>query len=131
MRVTFEVLRTTPPRPLGRGRKAVEPGVFTHAYDVGRLVDHLLNDLSPPPSGTRIHPRQDDSDVATARRDRKNVVYEIFGAGDARGGHSGPASAGVAIAHDAHRMVAASDHAPDGSRSDAAPVAATRGLLAR
>jgi hypothetical protein len=87
--------------------------------------------LFAPPSGMCIHPRQGDSDPATARRDRLNVVYEIFRPGDARGGQSGPTSAGVAIAHDAHRAAAASDHAPNVSRSDAAPVAATQGVLAR
>jgi SAM-dependent methyltransferase len=73
-----------PPRPLG-GRKhdeRLQPGFYTHTYDLGRLVDHLLNDLSPAPKQLRIHPRQGRSDPATTWADRENIIYELIRADD-------------------------------------------------
>ena len=71
-----------PPRPLENGQgkldERFQPGFYTHTYDLGRFVDHLLNELSPPPTALRIYPRQGYSDPSTAWHDRENVIYEII-----------------------------------------------------
>jgi SAM-dependent methyltransferase len=70
-----------PPRPLRLGRKRderFERGFYTHTYDLGRFVDHLLTGLVPPPSQVRIHPRQGTSDPNFAWGDRENVIYEVI-----------------------------------------------------
>jgi SAM-dependent methyltransferase len=70
-----------PPRPLAGPRKLderFEAGFYTHTYDVGHLVDHLLNELSPSPKELRIHPRQGYSDPRMPWGDRQNIVYEII-----------------------------------------------------
>jgi SAM-dependent methyltransferase len=70
-----------PPRPLRFRRKRderFEPGFYTHTYDLGRLVDHLLNGLTPRPREVRIHPRQGTSDPSFRWGDRENIVYEII-----------------------------------------------------
>ncbi len=70
-----------PPRPLTLRRKRderFERGFYTHTYDLGRFVDHLLNGLTPPPTEVRIHPRQGTSDPRFAWGDRENIVYEVL-----------------------------------------------------
>lgn len=70
-----------PPRPLRFRRKLderFEPGFYTHTYDLGRLVDHLLNGLTPAPAEVRIHPRQGTSDPNFKWGDRENIVYEVL-----------------------------------------------------
>ena len=70
-----------PPRPLRLRRKRderFERGFYTHTYDLGRFVDHLLNDLTPQPSEVRIHPRQGTSDPNFRWGDRENIVYEVI-----------------------------------------------------
>ena len=69
-----------PPRPLRLRRKRderFERGFYTHTYDLGRFVDHLLAGLIPPPAQVRIHPRQGTSDPNFAWGDRENVIYEV------------------------------------------------------
>jgi SAM-dependent methyltransferase len=69
-----------PPRPLRLRRKRderFERGFYTHTYDLGRFVDHLLNDLVPAPREVRIHPRQGTSDPRFAWGERENVIYEV------------------------------------------------------
>jgi len=69
-----------PPRPLRFRRKRderFEPGFYTHTYDLGRFVDHLLNGLTPPPAEVRIHPRQGTSDPKFRWGDRENIIYEV------------------------------------------------------
>ena len=54
-----------PPRPLRSKRKLDEHyqrGFYTHTYDLGTFLDHVLNELSPLPREVRIHPRQGRSD---------------------------------------------------------------------
>jgi SAM-dependent methyltransferase len=70
-----------PPRPLRLRRKRderFERGFYTHTYDLGRFVDHLLTGLVPPPAQVRIHPRQGTSDPNFAWGDRENVIYEVI-----------------------------------------------------
>ena len=70
-----------PPRPLRLGRKRderFERGFYTHTYDLGRFVDHLLNALTPPPWEVRIHPRVGTSDPRFAWGDRENIIYEVL-----------------------------------------------------
>ena len=70
-----------PPRPLRLRRKRderFERGFYTHTYDLGRFVDHLLTGLVPPPAHIRIHPRQGTSDPNFAWGDRENVIYEVI-----------------------------------------------------
>jgi SAM-dependent methyltransferase len=69
-----------PPRPLRLRRKRnerFEPGFYTHTYDLGRFVDHLLNELTPAPAEVRIHPRVGTSDPRFRWGDRDNILYEI------------------------------------------------------
>ncbi len=69
-----------PPRPLRFRRKRderFERGFYTHTYDLGRFVDHLLNGLSPAPAEVRVHPRQGTSDPRFRWGDRENIVYEV------------------------------------------------------
>jgi SAM-dependent methyltransferase len=50
-----------PPQPLSSGRKRdgrFERDFSTHTYDLGKFVNHLSSELSPPPSEIRIHLRQ-------------------------------------------------------------------------
>jgi SAM-dependent methyltransferase len=70
-----------PPKPLRFRRKVderLERGFYTHTYDSGRWLDHLLNELTPRPSEIRIHPRQGSSDPTFKWGDRENVIYEVF-----------------------------------------------------
>ena len=70
-----------PPRRLrlrGKRDEKFEPGFYTHTYDLGRFVDHLLNDLTPAPSEVRIHPRQGTSDPNFRWGDRENIIYEVI-----------------------------------------------------
>ena len=70
-----------PPRPLQFWRKRnerFEPGFYTHTYDLGRFLDHLLNGLTPPPAEVRIHPRQGTSDPRFRWGDRENIIYEVI-----------------------------------------------------
>jgi SAM-dependent methyltransferase len=70
-----------PPRPLRFRRKrdeGFESGFYTHTYDLGRFVDHLLHELSPPAAEIRIHPRQGRSDPRFRWGDRENVIYELL-----------------------------------------------------
>ena len=70
-----------PPRPLRFRRRRderFERGFYTHTYDLGRFVDHLLTELVPPPAQIRIHPRQGTSDPNFAWGDRENVIYEVI-----------------------------------------------------
>ncbi len=71
-----------PPRPLEGGRpkldEGFQPGFYTHTYDLGRFIDHLVNQLSPQPTAVHIHPRQGFSDPDSAWHDRENVIYEII-----------------------------------------------------
>jgi SAM-dependent methyltransferase len=69
-----------PPRPLRFRRKRderFERGFYTHTYDLGRFVDHLLNGLAPLPAEVRIHPRQGTSDPSFPWGSLENIVYEI------------------------------------------------------
>jgi len=69
-----------PPRPLRFRRKRderFEPGFYTHTYDLGRFVDHLLNGLTPAPVEVRIHPRLGTSDPRFRWGDRENIIYEV------------------------------------------------------
>ena len=70
-----------PPRRLrlrGKRDEKFEPGFYTHTYDLGRFVDHLLNGLTPAPSEVRIHPRQGTSDPNFRWGDRENIIYEVI-----------------------------------------------------
>ena len=70
-----------PPRPLRIRRKVderFERGFYTHSYDMGRFVDHLLNELSPAPAEVRIHPRQGSGDPDSRWADRHNAIYEVI-----------------------------------------------------
>lgn len=70
-----------PPRPLRLRRRRderFEQGFYTHTYDLGRFVDHLLNELTPPAAEVRVHPRQGTSDPRFRWGDRENVVYEVI-----------------------------------------------------
>jgi len=70
-----------PPRPLRFRRRRderFEKGFYTHTYDLGRFVEHLLDGLEPRPAELRIHPRQGTSDPHFAWGDRANVVYEVL-----------------------------------------------------
>lgn len=70
-----------PPRPLTLWRKRderFERGFYTHTYDLGRFVDHLLNGLTPAPAEVRIHPRQGTSDPRFPWGDRENIIYEVI-----------------------------------------------------
>jgi SAM-dependent methyltransferase len=70
-----------PPRPLRLRRKRderFERDFFTHTYDLGRFVDHLLNGLTPHPREVRIHPRQGTSDPRFRWGDRENIIYEVL-----------------------------------------------------
>ncbi|HEV8539751.1 MAG TPA: class I SAM-dependent methyltransferase [Nitrospiraceae bacterium] len=70
-----------PPRPLWIRRKRderFEKGFYTHTYDLGQFVNHLLNDLSPPPIEVRIHPRQGTSDPSFRWGHYENIVYEVI-----------------------------------------------------
>jgi SAM-dependent methyltransferase len=70
-----------PPRRLAWRRKRderFEPGFYTHTYDLGGFVDHLLNGLSPAPAEVRIHPRQGTSDPRFRWGDRENIIYEVL-----------------------------------------------------
>jgi SAM-dependent methyltransferase len=69
-----------PPRPLRLRRKRderFERGFYTHTYDLGRFVDHLLNGLTPRPAEVRIYPHQGTSDPRFRWGDRENVIYEV------------------------------------------------------
>ena len=69
-----------PPRPLRLRHKRderFERGFYTHTYDLGRFVDHLLTGLVPTPTQVRIYPRQGTSDPNFAWGDRENVIYEV------------------------------------------------------
>jgi SAM-dependent methyltransferase len=69
-----------PPRPLRLRRKRderFERGFYTHTYDLGRFLDHLLNELTPPAAEVRVHPRQGTSDPRFRWGDRENIIYEI------------------------------------------------------
>jgi SAM-dependent methyltransferase len=69
-----------PPRPLRWGRKRdekFEKGYYTHTYDLGKFMEHVLNELKPPPAEVRIHPRQGTSHPSLAWADRGNIIYEI------------------------------------------------------
>ncbi len=70
-----------PPRPHRFRRKRderFEPGFYTHTYDLGRFVDHLLNGLAPLPAEVRIHPRPGTSDPRFRWGSRENIVYEVL-----------------------------------------------------
>jgi SAM-dependent methyltransferase len=70
-----------PPRPLHSKRKLDEHyqrGFYTHTYDLGTFLDHVLNELSPLPREVRIHPRQGRSDSRYPWGDRYNVIYEVI-----------------------------------------------------
>jgi SAM-dependent methyltransferase len=70
-----------PPRPLRLRRKRderFERGFYTHTYDLGRFVDHLLNGLVPLPAEVRIHPRQGTSDPSFPWGKLENIAYEII-----------------------------------------------------
>jgi SAM-dependent methyltransferase len=70
-----------PPRPLRFRRRRderFERGFYTHTYDLGRFVDHLLTGLSPAPAEVRIHPRQGTSDPRSRWSDRENIIYEVI-----------------------------------------------------
>jgi SAM-dependent methyltransferase len=70
-----------PPRPLRFRRKRderFERGFYTHTYDLGRFVDHLLNGLVPSPAEVRIHPRQGTSDPSFPWGHLENIAYEII-----------------------------------------------------
>lgn len=70
-----------PPRPLRLRRKRnerFERGFYTHTYDLGRFVDHLLNGLTPPPAEVRVHPRVGTSDPRFQWGHRENIVYEVL-----------------------------------------------------
>ena len=70
-----------PPRPLRFRRRRdekFEAGFYTHTYDLGRFVDHLLEDLEPRPAELRVHPRQGTSDPRFAWGARPNVIYEVL-----------------------------------------------------
>lgn len=69
------------PRPLRWGRRRdekYERGFYTHTYDLGRFVEHLLDGLEPRPAEVRIHPRQGTSDPRFPWGARENVVYEVL-----------------------------------------------------
>ena len=55
-----------------------ERGFYTHTYDLGRFLDHLLNGLTPPAAEVRVHPRQGTSDPSFRWGDRENVIYEVI-----------------------------------------------------
>ena len=70
-----------PPRPLRFRRQRderFERGFYTHTYDLGRFVDHLLNGLVPLPAEVRIHPRQGTSDPSYPWGHLENIVYEVI-----------------------------------------------------
>ncbi len=70
-----------PPRPLRSKRKLDEHyqrGFYTHTYDLGTFLDHVLNKLSPLPREVRIHPRQGRSDSRYPWGDRYNIIYEVI-----------------------------------------------------
>ena len=70
-----------PPRPLRLRRKRderFERGFYTHTYDLGRFMDHLLTGLVPPAAQICIHPRQGTSDPNFAWGDRENIIYEVI-----------------------------------------------------
>jgi len=70
-----------PPRPLRSKRKRdehFEKGFYTHTYDLGAFLNHVLDELSPPPREVRIHPRQGGSDSRYPWGDRQNVIYEVI-----------------------------------------------------
>jgi SAM-dependent methyltransferase len=70
-----------PPRPLLLRHKRdekFERGFYTHTYDLGRFMDHVLNELKPLPAEVRVHPRQGKSDPATAWSDRENIIFEVL-----------------------------------------------------
>src|ERR1041384_2155169 len=70
-----------PPRPLRSKRKRdehYESGFYTHTYDLGAFLNHVLDELSPPPREVRIHPRQGTSDSQLPWGDRHNVIYEVI-----------------------------------------------------
>jgi len=69
------------PRPLRFRRKRderFEPGFYTHTYDLGRFVDHLLTGLAPRPVEVRIHPGQGPGNPGSPWEDRENVIYEVL-----------------------------------------------------
>jgi SAM-dependent methyltransferase len=70
-----------PPHPLSSGRKRdgkFERDFYNHTYDLGKFVNHLSTELSPPPSEIRIHLRQGKSDSRMPWADRQNVIYEVI-----------------------------------------------------
>lgn len=70
-----------PPQPLRSKRKRdehYEKGFYTHTYDLGAFLNHVMNELSPPPRELRIHPRQGRSDSQYPWGDRHNVIYEVI-----------------------------------------------------
>ena len=70
-----------PPQPLRSKRKRDEHyqrGFYTHTYDLGTFLDHVLNDLSPLPHEVRIHPRQGRSDSRYPWGDQYNIIYEVI-----------------------------------------------------
>jgi SAM-dependent methyltransferase len=70
-----------PPQPLSSGRKRdgkFERDFYNHTYDLGKFVNHLSTELSPPPSEIRIHLRQGKSDSRMPWADRQNVIYEVI-----------------------------------------------------
>jgi SAM-dependent methyltransferase len=69
-----------PPQPLRAKRKRDEryqEGFYTHTYDLGTFLDHLLKELSPAPREVRIHPRQGRSDSNYPWGDKHNIIYEV------------------------------------------------------
>lgn len=70
-----------PPQPLRSKRKRDEHyqrGFYTHTYDLGTFLDHILNELSPRPREVRIHPRQGRSDARYPWGDQQNIIYEVI-----------------------------------------------------
>jgi SAM-dependent methyltransferase len=70
-----------PPQPLRSKRKRderYERGFYTHTYDLGAFLDHVLNELSPLPREVRIYPRQGRSDSRYPWGDRYNIIYEVI-----------------------------------------------------
>jgi SAM-dependent methyltransferase len=70
-----------PPRPLASSHKRderFERDFYTHTYDLGKFINHLSTELSPPPDEIRIHLRQGRGDPRMPWADRQNVIYEVI-----------------------------------------------------